>query len=138
MGYAGRHRSAIWKSLVLPAAGTTLCWLLLTTLWLPMLDYVRSDVPQMRTLARLAGQPTCMHMYGLDRTQMAALQFHGQLSLQRAGLQDECQWLLVDSASWPASERMVRAELWEPRATLPRPTDKNENLLLFRRVAPAR
>jgi hypothetical protein len=33
---------------------------------------------------------------------------------------------------------MVRAELWEARATLPRPTDKNENLLLFRRAAPAR
>ena len=44
----------------------------------------------------------------------------------------------MDSASWPASERMVRAELWEPRATLPRPTDKNENLLLFRRVTPPR
>ncbi len=40
----GRHREAIWKSLVLPAAGATLCWLLLMTLWLPLLDFA----PQLR------------------------------------------------------------------------------------------
>ncbi|MDP2096121.1 MAG: hypothetical protein Q8K50_19855, partial [Hydrogenophaga sp.] len=38
----GKHREAIWKSLVLPAAGSTLCWLLLMTLWLPLLDFGRS------------------------------------------------------------------------------------------------
>ncbi|HNN34997.1 MAG TPA: hypothetical protein PKH18_13325, partial [Ottowia sp.] len=41
----GRHRTALWKSLVLPAAGATLCWLLLMTLWLPALDYGRSFAP---------------------------------------------------------------------------------------------
>ncbi len=38
----GRHQHALWKSLVLPAAGVVLCWLLLMTLWLPLLDYARS------------------------------------------------------------------------------------------------
>jgi hypothetical protein len=33
----GRHPSAIWKSLVLPATGAVLCWVLLMTLWLPAL-----------------------------------------------------------------------------------------------------
>ena len=136
---ASRNRAPIWKSLVLPAGGAALGWLLLMTLWLPLLDYARSYGPQVRSVvAALGPEPGCIQTVGLNRAQVAALQFHGQLSLQRAGLQDECQWLLVDSASWPASERMVRAELWEARATLPRPTDKNENLLLFRRVAPAR
>ena len=136
---ASRNRAPIWKSLVLPAGGAALGWLLLMTLWLPLLDYARSYGPQVRSVITALGpEPGCIQTVGLNRAQVAALQFHGQLSLQRAGLQDECQWLLVDSASWPASERMVRAELWEARATLPRPTDKNENLLLFRRVAPAR
>jgi hypothetical protein len=31
----GRHQHALWKSLVLPASGVALCWLLLMTLWLP-------------------------------------------------------------------------------------------------------
>ena len=136
---ASRNRAPIWKSLVLPAGGAALGWLLLMTLWLPLLDYARSYGPQVRSVvAALGPEPGCIQTVGLNRAQVAALQFHGQLSLQRAGLQDECQWLLVDSASWPASERVVRAELWEARATLPRPTDKNKNLLLFRRVAPAR
>ena len=36
---------ALWKSLVLPAGGVALCWLLLMTLWLPLLDYARSYRP---------------------------------------------------------------------------------------------
>ena len=135
----GRHRPALWKSLVLSASGSTLCWLLLMTLWLPLLDYARSYTPQVRSvLAAMGPEPGCIQTVGLSRAQVAALQYHGQLSLQRAGLQDECQWLLADIASWPASERMVNAALWELKATLPRPTDKHDHLLLLRRKGPAR
>jgi hypothetical protein len=38
----GATGQALWKSLVLPAGGWHLCWLLLMTLWLPLLDYGRS------------------------------------------------------------------------------------------------
>lgn len=136
---ASRNRAPIWKSLVLPAGGAALGWVLLMTLWLPLLDYARSYTPQVRSvLAAMGPEPGCIQTVGLSRAQVAALQYHGQLSLQRAGLQDECQWLLADIASWPASERMVNAALWEPKATLPRPTDKNDHLLLMRRKGPAR
>ncbi len=37
-----RHAHALWKSLVLPAGGVALCWLLFMTLWLPPLDQARS------------------------------------------------------------------------------------------------
>src|SRR5690606_35953798 len=37
-----RQAHALWKSLVLPAGGVALCWLLFTTLWLPLLDQARS------------------------------------------------------------------------------------------------
>ena len=39
----GRHREALWKSLVLPAGGVTLCLVLLLTLGLPILDSARSN-----------------------------------------------------------------------------------------------
>ena len=136
---ASRNRAPIWKSLVLPAGGATLGWLLLMTLWLPLLDYARSYAPQVRAVqAALGPAPGCVQTVGLSRSQVAALQYHGQLSLQRAGLQDECDWLVADIDSWPASERMVHAALWEHKATIPRPTDKNDHLLVFRRAAPAR
>jgi len=54
----GRHRAAIWKSLVLPAAGAALCWLLLTTLWMPALDYARSYLPLVRRIeSTVASRP---------------------------------------------------------------------------------
>ena len=37
-----RVSHALWKSLVLPAGGVALCWLLFMTLWLPILDQARS------------------------------------------------------------------------------------------------
>ena len=136
---AARTRAPIWKSLVLPARGAALGWLLLMTLWLPLLDYARSYRPQVRSvMAALGPSPGCVQTVGLNRAQVAALQYHGGLSLQRAGLQDECDWLVADIASWPPSERMVNVARWEARATIPRPTDKNDHLLVFHRAGPAR
>ncbi|WP_342720508.1 hypothetical protein [Acidovorax sp. FHTAMBA] len=136
---ASRNRAPIWKSLVLPASGAALGWLLLMTLWLPLLDYARSYRAQISGVtAALGTSPGCVQTVGLSRSQVAALQYHGDLVLQRAGLQDECDWLVADIASWPASERMVNAAHWEVRAKIARPTDKNEHLLVFRRVASAR
>ncbi len=37
-----RNAHALWKSLVLPAGGVALCWLLFMTLWLPLLDQSKS------------------------------------------------------------------------------------------------
>ena len=136
---AARNRAPIWKSLVLPASGAALGWLLLMTLWLPLLDYARSYRPQVRSvMSALGPSPGCVQTVGLNRAQVAALQYHGGLSLQRAGLQDECDWLVADIASWPPSERMVNVARWEARATIPRPTDKNDHLLVFHRAGPAR
>lgn len=136
---AARNRAPIWKSLVLPAGGAALGWLLLMTLWLPLLDYARSYQPQVRSVvAALGPSPGCVQTVGLSRAQVAALQYHGGLSLQRAGLQDDCQWLVADLAAWPASERRVRASQWELQATIARPTDKNDHLLVFHRAEPAR
>jgi 4-amino-4-deoxy-L-arabinose transferase-like glycosyltransferase len=136
---ASRDRAPIWKSLVLPASGAALGWLLLMTLWLPLLDYARSYRPQVqRVLAVLGDTPGCVQTVGLNRAQVAALQYHGGLSLQRAGLQDACDWLVADIASWPPSERMVNVALWDMQATIARPTDKNDHLLVLRRTVPAR
>ena len=136
---AARNRAPIWKSLVLPAGGAALCWLLLMTLWLPLLDYARSYRAQVQGVTAVLGpQPGCVQTVGLSRAQVAALQYHGALALQRAALQDRCDWLVADIASWPAPEAEADAMQWNQRATIPRPTDKTDHLLVFRRVEPAR
>src|SRR2546421_674837 len=55
----GRHRQVIWKSLVLPASGAALCWLLLMTLGLPVLDYARSYGPLVRSVRKFIDAPGC-------------------------------------------------------------------------------
>lgn len=96
-----RHRPALWKSLALPAAGTTLGWVLIMTLWLPMLEWGRSFAPHVARVEaglRQAGfgtkpdnllknkniftpQPYVCAL-GLSAAQRAALRFHAQLRVE--------------------------------------------------------
>jgi hypothetical protein len=48
------QREALWKSLVLPAGGVALSWLLLMTLWLPPLDHARSPRVWVERVSALA------------------------------------------------------------------------------------
>lgn len=133
---AGRHRAAIWKSLVLPAAGATLSWVLLMTLWLPMLNYARSEAPQSRAvLAVLGPSAGCVYAHGLSRTQVAALQYYGAMALQplpQHGLANStCQWLISSNYSRPLPRD--QASIWQEQARITRPTDKTDLLIVYRR-----
>lgn len=132
---AGAQRAAIWKSLVLPAGGTTLCWLLLMTLWLPLLDYARSSAPMSRRIASLVDKNACVEIYGVESAQAAALQYHGQLELRQATAQASCPYLIVDVNAQSSLGNAVNLPDWAFQATVRRPTDKNENVLLFKRVS---
>lgn len=134
----GRHRAAIWKSLVLPAGGATLCWLLLTTLWLPLLDYARSYAPLVRRVASVTGPTDCLQIHGLNRAQIAAFEFHGKSALRPAEKQARCPWLIVDANDRATLPQAVDTELWDLKATVRRPTDRSESILVYRRVARTR
>jgi len=134
---ASRNRAAIWKSLVLPASGAALGWLLLMTLWLPALDYARSYGPQTRQiLAALGPQPGCVLTHGLNRVQVAALQFHGQLDLHPDITHPlpGCAWMAVGSDTPELPDDIESPERWHLYAAIPRPTDKSERILLLRRA----
>lgn len=128
----GRHRAALWKSLVLPAAGATLCWLLLMTLWLPALDYGRSLAAQVRSVAAIVGQGACVNTFALNATQLAALRFHGGWQLEplpRFDAPATCPWLIAPLTASPSQQQ------WAQRLQVPRPTDKGDTLLVFARNA---
>ncbi|MDB5965559.1 MAG: putative rane protein [Polaromonas sp.] len=132
---AGANRAALWKSMVLPAGGATLCWLLLMTLWLPLLDYARSYAPMSHQIARLVDKKACVEIHGIGTAQAAALQYHGQLQLRQATSQASCPYLIVDADAQPSLGRSVSLANWAFVATVRRPTDRNENVLLFKRVS---
>lgn len=131
----GAHRAAIWKSLVLPAGGATLCWLLLMTLWMPLLDYARSLGPLSRQVASLVDKKSCVEIYGVGSAQAAALQYHGQLELRQATPQASCPYLVVDIAAQPSLSAAVNLPDWAFQATVRKPTDKTENMLVYKRVS---
>ena len=131
----GAHRAAIWKSLVLPAGGTTLCWLLLMTLWLPLLDYARSLGPLSRQVASLVDKNACVEIYGVGSAQAAALQYHAQLELRQASAQASCPYLVVDVHAQASLGNVVNLPEWAFLATVHKPTDKTENMLVFKRIS---
>lgn len=132
----GRHRQALWKSLVLPAGGATLCWLLLMTLWLPLLDYARSDAPLVRyTLVLMKQTPTCVEVHGLRPGQIAAFRFHGDLNLKLAGTKVGCPWLVVEKDIMTNMTNVIDSTQWRFHATVRHPSNRQEDLMLYQRVS---
>ena len=130
---AGRHRSAIWKSVVLPAGGAALCWLLLMTLWLPLLDFARSYAPMVQQARLLmADSPACVASLGLSRSQVAALRFHGKLKLEPLASGQHCPWLIADSHVAPL---LPADPQWRLQGRISHPSDDKEILLLYVRQA---
>ena len=128
-----RSREAIWKSLVLPAGGTSLAWLLVMTLWLPVLDYARSYRPVVEGITAHIDGPGCVEVIGLTRPQIAALRFHGQLDLRSAQVPSACPWLVAAQDLQVFLPMALNLEQWRLVTTVRRPTDQRENLLLYRK-----
>jgi 4-amino-4-deoxy-L-arabinose transferase-like glycosyltransferase len=133
----GRHRLVIWKSLVLPAGGAALCWLLLMTLWLPVLDFARSYAPVVRAVMRHMDRPGCVEAFGLSRAQVAAFRYHAQLDLRPAARGGTCPWLLVAADLQPSTAFALDMRDWQLVSSIRRPVDADDNVLLYRK-APAR
>lgn len=132
---AGRHQAAIWKSLVLPAGGAALCWLLLMTLWLPLLDFARSYAPLVRQATTIMPPaPGCVATLGLSRSQIAAFQFHGALELQPFHPGSSCLWLIADVESVSARPDITQSPDWRLRRTMGHPAERKETLSLFERL----
>ena len=137
---SGRHRAAIWKSMVLPAGGAALCWLLLMTLWLPLLDYARSYVPLVnRTLFAMhtAQAGECAYNFGLTVGQITALEFHGALVIKPVGDMASCRWLIVNRDVVGPFIPPLDLSSWRLSSLQSHPTDSNDNLLIYQRQAQA-
>ncbi len=131
---AGRHRQVIWKSLVLPAGGATLSWLLAMTLWMPLLDYVRSHEPLARRFQELAPGATCLWYDGLSPAQRTALRFHAGIRSMSSEPVAGCGWRAM--VLRPAAEPQ-RLPGWTLSGVIVRPTDRNDRIAVYRQEAVA-
>lgn len=133
---AGRHRAALWKSLVLPAGGAALCWLLLMTLWLPLLNFGRGYAPLVSQVSQLIGPTACVNTHALTLSQGAAFGFHGRYRLIALGTPQtpHCPWLIADHLA--VAQQPPPASQWRERTTIFRPTDDGEAITVYERITP--
>ena len=128
----GRHREALWKSLVLPAGGVALCWLLLMTLWLPSLNYARSPRALVQRVATLVPPQACIAGPTLPPATVAALEHFGRwrVDARADALQGPCDHQLLVSKSRPLP---APAPGWVLVGQVRRPTDRDEITQVLRR-----
>ena len=128
-----RHPKVLWRSVVLSSAGTTLTWVLLMTLWLPIVNYGRTyrDVAT-QIATHLPADYTCISPVRLGDAQLASFAYFGNMHF--AAGDEECDVILrQDPAEFnpPTSQSSFTWTLaWEGR----RPADRDERFRLFIRT----
>ena len=131
-----RHRHPLWKSLVLPASGVALAWLLTMTLLLPALDYGRSPRALVALVDRHVPRGACVRAPGMVRAQVAALEIFGEhrvhTSSKGAGGCDHLLLAWRGNAAPPAPPTG-----WQLVVRLRRPGELSEQMLVYRRASAA-
>ena len=130
-----RHRAALWKSLVLPAGGVALCWLLLMTLGLPAINHARSYRPVMERLAQAMPETSCVAAPDASPSLVAALEFHARRRVDSApqSAAGPCQLLVLVHHGADRLAPPLPPPGWREIATEQRPSERNELTLLYRR-----
>ncbi|TSE21620.1 hypothetical protein Talka_00296 [Tepidimonas alkaliphilus] len=128
---ASRCAPALWKGLVLSASGLTLNWLLLMTLWLPLLNWGLGLRPISERVAARVPPGVCLAVTGLSAGELGALQLHGGLTLRRwqGGSDAACPLLLVGPRATVTPE-----DSWLLRADLARLRPHRERWRLYERA----
>lgn len=129
-----KHQHALWKSLVLPAGGVALIWLLAMTLWLPLLDYARSNRPLVERLrVQLPVQVDCLAVPDQALSLLAALEFQGgwRVDATKPLHLTSCSHALMQSDRQPKDDAVPPG--WELIGRVQRPTDRLQHYLLLRR-----
>ena len=128
----GRNQHALWKSLVLPASGVALCWLLLMSLLLPVVDHARSFKPLVIRVARHIPSDQCLSTPGITRSLQAGLEYFGGLQVDGARSLDgtKCRYLLRLEAKRKPDSTPVG---WERIAREVQTTNRNEWAMVYRR-----
>ena len=106
------------------------------TLWMPLLDFVRSYTVVVTSVGSVVGKPDCIQEMGLSRGQIAAFQYHGGFKILSNPAQARCEWLLVQPEPRAELPGKVNGQQWQLVATIRRPSDKADDVILFRRLRP--
>ena len=130
----GRNRHPLWKSLVLPASGVALCWLLVMTLLLPPLDHARSYRSLVQRIAQQVPADACIAAPGVPRAQVVAVEHFGRYRVDAVtpASTTRCRFLLqMETRSTPSASGAG----WKLLARERRNTGEGEITAIYRRAA---
>jgi len=129
----GRNQHALWKSLVLPASGVALCWLLLMTLMLPVVDYARSFRPLVDRVAKHVPSAECVATPGLPLSLQAAMEYFGSFRVDAASgaTSTACNYLLRVEPR--RGKQSLPPAGWKLVAKVSLPTDRTDWTVIYRR-----
>jgi 4-amino-4-deoxy-L-arabinose transferase-like glycosyltransferase len=128
----GRHRHPLWKSLVLPASGVALCWLLVMTLLLPPLDHARSYRSLVSRISAKVPHGGCVAAPNMVRAQVVALEYLGgyQVDAINPAATTACDFLLqLDTRQAPSAP----GPAWRLLSRERRNTSEDEVIAVYRR-----
>ncbi|CAM5796298.1 hypothetical protein [Rhizobacter fulvus] len=130
----GRNRHPLWKSLVLPASGVSLCWLLVMTLLLAPLDQARSYRSLIQRIAHRVPTSACVAAPNMARAQLVALEHLGgyRVDARETPEATRCDYLLLtETRARPAAP----GANWTLLARERRNTSEDEITAIYRRAA---
>lgn len=130
-----RHTHALWKSLVLPAGGVALWWLLAMTLMLPPVDQARSYRLFMTRVQTYIQPKTCVAAPEASTGLLTALEYFGNYEVNGTwAIKDvpaRCGTLMI---TLPAKARSPEVAGWTLVARVNQRTRNSESVAIFRRA----
>ena len=131
-----RRPSVLWRAVVLSSGGVILCWLLLTTLWMPWINYSKSYAGVAAQIdEHLPAVKQCVDT-NVGPAQRASFAYFGDIPFGEFG-QQHCDYLLYqDNASVKTDDALWRQFKgnWKLLWTGRRPSDRDERFRLYQRV----
>lgn len=115
-----------------------MCWVLLMTLWMPLLNYARSYQPLAIQVKSWVHDPLCVYSLGLNRAQIAGLSFHANLKMvdfEKNKSAKNCEWLIANPATIQKKSAGIDPENWAKVRVIRRPADKREDIVMYQRTA---
>jgi 4-amino-4-deoxy-L-arabinose transferase-like glycosyltransferase len=131
-----RRPAVLWRAVVLSSGGVILCWVLLTTLWLPWVNYGKSySGVALQISAALPESGACVES-NVGPAQRASFAYFGNIPFADFD-EIDCDLLLLqdDNRRQDSAKRLIRADeqwrlLWEGR----RASDRHERFRLYQKV----
>lgn len=130
-----RQPAVLWRAVVLSSGGVILCWLLLTTIWMPWINYSKSYAGVAQQIEHhLPAVKQCVET-NIGPAQRASFAYFGAIPFAEYG-QQNCDFLLYQDS--PANQTdTMKAQFpgsWKLLWTGRRPADRDERFRLYKHI----